>query len=119
MKANISAEIKQGVIFLPMHWGKILNSDLNRANNVTSDLIDPISKEPDFKYCAVNVAKYKKPKQRIVVIGAGAGAYGFVKSYRELNKDDEIIIFSKENFPFYNRVMLPDYISGEQNGSSW
>jgi ferredoxin-nitrate reductase len=49
-----------------------------------------------------------------VVIGAGAGAYGFVKSYRELNKEDEITIFSKENFPFYNRVMLPDYISGEQ-----
>jgi ferredoxin-nitrate reductase len=57
---------------------------------------------------------FKKPFQRIVVIGAGAGAYGFVKSYRELNRDDEITIFSKENYPFYNRVMLPDYISGEQ-----
>ena len=114
VKAKISAQIKQGVIFLPMHWGKILGSDLNRVNNVTSDQVDPISKEPDFKYCAVNVVKYKKPFQRIVVIGAGAGAYGFVKSYREINHDDEITIFSKENFPFYNRVMLPDYISGEQ-----
>jgi len=114
VKAKISAQIKKGVVFLPMHWGKILNNDLNRANNLTSDIVDPISKEPDFKYCAVNVAPYKKPFQRIVVIGAGAGAYGFVKSYRELNKDDEIIIFSKENYPFYNRVMLPDYISGEQ-----
>ena len=114
VKANISGQIKRGVIFLPMHWGKILGNDLNRANNLTSDLIDPISKEPDFKYCAVSVAKFKKPFQRIVVIGAGAGAYGFVKSYRELNRDDEITIFSKENYPFYNRVMLPDYISGEQ-----
>jgi len=114
VKAKISAQIKQGVIFLPMHWGKILGSDLNRVNNLTSDRVDPISKEPDFKYCAVNVVKYKKPYQKIVVIGAGAGAYGFVKSYRELNPDDEIIIFSKESHPFYNRVMLPDYISGEQ-----
>ena len=114
VKAKISAQIKQGVVFLPMHWGKILGNDLNRVNNVTSSLLDPISKEPDFKYCAVNVAKYKKPFQRIVVIGAGAGAYGFVKSYREINRNDEITIFSKENFPFYNRVMLPDYISGEQ-----
>jgi ferredoxin-nitrate reductase len=55
-----------------------------------------------------------KPFQRIVVIGAGAGSYGFVRSYRELNPDDDITIFSKENYPFYNRVMLPDYISGEQ-----
>lgn len=113
VKAKISPGIKKGVVFLPMHWGRILGSDLNRANNITNDIVDPISKEPDFKYCAVNVRKYKKLRQRIIVAGAGAGAFGFVKSYRELNPDDEIIIFSKENFPFYNRVQLPDYISGE------
>jgi ferredoxin-nitrate reductase len=113
VKAKISNQIKQGVVFVPMHWGKILGNDLNRVNNLTSDQVDPISKEPDFKYCAVSIAKYKKPFQRIIVVGAGAGAYGFVKSYRALNPDDEITIFSKENFPFYNRVILPDYISGE------
>ena len=115
VKASVSATIKRGVVFLPMHWGKILNNDLNRANNITSQLIDPISKEPDFKFCAVQVQPYKKPRQRIVVIGAGAGAFGFVKSYREMNREDGIVIFSKENFPFYNRVMLPDYISGVQS----
>jgi ferredoxin-nitrate reductase len=114
VKAKISPTIKRGVVFVPMHWGKILGKDLHRVNNITSDQLDPISKEPDFKFCAVSVQKYKKPFQRIVVIGAGAGAYGFVKSYRELNPTDQITIFSKENFPFYNRVMLPDYISGEQ-----
>jgi len=114
VKAKITTTIKKGVVFIPMHWGKILGSDLNRANNVTNDALDPISKEPDFKFCAVNLQKFKKPFQRIVVIGAGAGAYGFVKSYRDLNPDDRITIFSKENFPFYNRVQLPDYISGEQ-----
>ncbi|HVW14368.1 MAG TPA: molybdopterin-dependent oxidoreductase [Mucilaginibacter sp.] len=113
VKAKITPAIKKGVIFIPMHWGKILGSDLNRANNITNDVVDPISKEPDFKYCAVSVQKYRKPHQRIIVVGAGAAAFGFVKSYRELNPDDEITIFSKENFPFYNRVMLPDYISGE------
>src|SRR5690242_15212924 len=115
VKTTVSNTIKKGVVFLPMHWGKILNNDLNRANNVTSPMIDPISKEPDFKFCAVQVAPYKKPRQRIVIIGAGAGAFGFVKSYREMNSEDELVIFSKENFPFYNRVMLPDYISGTQS----
>ncbi|MET4082658.1 ferredoxin-nitrate reductase [Pedobacter sp. UYP30] len=114
VKANITLAIKRGVVFLPMHYGKILNSDLNRANNLTTPLLDEISKEPDFKYCTVNVAKYQKPTQRIVVIGAGAGAFGFIKSYREVNQSDHITVFSKENNPFYNRVMLPDYISGEQ-----
>jgi len=112
VKAKFSAEIKSGVLFMPMHWGKILSSDLNRANNLTNNLVDPKSKEPDFKFSAVQVRLYKKAKQKIVVIGAGAGACGFVKSYRALNTEDEIEVFSKENFPFYNRVLLPDYITG-------
>ncbi len=114
VRAKITTQIKKGVVFLPMHWGKILNNDLHRTNNITHSLLDPISKEPDFKFCAVRVHKYEAPKQRIVIIGAGAGAFGFVKSYRETNTTNEITIFSKENFPFYNRVMLPDYISGAQ-----
>ncbi len=112
VKAKLTVDIKKGVCFLPMHWGKVLNNDLNRANNLTNNLVDPKSKEPDFKFSTVQVWRYKKPQQKIIVIGAGAGACGFVKSYRALNTDDEITIFSKENFPFYNRVLLPDYISG-------
>jgi ferredoxin-nitrate reductase len=115
VKAKVTKDIKSGVVFLPMHWGKILNSNLNRTNNLTNNLVDPRSKEPDLKYAAVQVILYKKPKEKIIVIGAGAGAFGFVKSYRELNKEDEIIVFSKEDAPFYNRVMLPDYISGSQD----
>jgi ferredoxin-nitrate reductase len=114
VKAKYSDGIKKGVVFLPMHWGKILNSDLNRANNLTANLLDPQSKQPDFKFSVVQVRLYKKEKQKIVIIGAGAGAFGFIKSYRALNADDEIVVFSKENFPFYNRVLLPDYITGAQ-----
>ncbi|MEM9718849.1 MAG: molybdopterin-dependent oxidoreductase [Bacteroidota bacterium] len=108
---HITNTIKQGVVFLPMHWGKILNSDFGRANNLTSGKYDPVSKEPDYKYTAVEVKRYIKPTQKICVIGAGAAAYGFVKSYRELNKTDEIHVFSREEHPFYNRVLLPEYVS--------
>lgn len=114
VKAQISTSIKKGVVFLPMHWGKVLNNDLNRANNLTHTLVDKISKQPDLKFSAVQVVPYSKPRQRIVIIGAGAGACGFVKSYRTLNTTDTITVFSKEDQPFYNRVMLPDYISGAQ-----
>lgn len=112
VKAKFSYDIKVGVVFMPMHWGLILDSDLNRVNNLTNNLVDPISKEPDFKYTAVQVKLYQKVRQKIIIIGAGAGACGFVKSYRALNTTDDIEIFSKENFPFYNRVLLPDYIIG-------
>ncbi|MNK22328.1 Nitrate reductase [compost metagenome] len=112
VKAKFSEDIKPGVLFMPMHWGLILGSDLNRVNNLTNNLVDPVSKEPDFKYTAVQVKLYEKARQKIIVIGAGAGACGFVKSYRALNTTDDIEVFSKENLPFYNRVLLPDYIIG-------
>ncbi len=115
VKAKFSDDIKKGVVFLPMHWGKILNSDLNRANNLTNNLTDPVSKEPDFKFTRVRVGRYIKPVQKIIVIGAGAAAFSFIKSYREFNTEDTITVFSKEADPFYNRILLPGYISGEMD----
>lgn len=115
VNAKITKDIKNGVVFLPMHFGKVLESNSVRTNNLTNNLIDPKSKEPDFKFSAVEVKKFEKPKQKIVIIGAGAAAFGFVKSYREINQEDQIEVFSKEIHPFYNRVMLPDYFSGEQH----
>ncbi len=114
VKAKLTDEVKEGNCFLPMHWGKILGNDFGRANNLTNNLVDPKSKEPDFKYSAVEVVKYRKPKEKIVVIGAGSAGLGFISTYRSLNQTDEIEVFSKEIYPFYNRVMLPDYISGTQ-----
>ncbi len=116
--AQLSFEIRKGVVFMPMHWGKVLNNDFGRANNLTNNLIDPVSKEPDFKFSAVEVSKFEKPVQKICIIGAGAAAYRFVQSYREANESDEIIIFSKEAEPFYNRVLLPEYVSDELSWES-
>ena len=110
-KVNVNYEIREKLVFLPMHWGKILNQDFSRANNLTHALVDPISKEPDFKYSAVQVEKYKKAKQNLVIIGAGAAAYRFIQTYRDKNKTDTISVFSKEENPFYNRVLLPEYVN--------
>jgi len=115
VKAQITQDVKSGLCFLPMHWGKILGSNLGRANNLTNSLVDPRSKEPDFKFSAVQVLVYKKPFEKIIIIGAGSAGLGFINSYRALNQEDEIHVFSKEIYPFYNRVLLPDYISGSQS----
>ncbi len=113
VKIKVSDAIKKGVVFLPMHWGKILGNDYGRANNLTTSIVDPISKEPDFKFTAVRVSKFKKPKQKICIIGAGTAAYRFIQTYRGYNNHDEIVVFSKEPYPFYNRVLLPEYVSEE------
>ncbi|MGL2995121.1 molybdopterin-dependent oxidoreductase [Flavobacterium sp. TSSA_36] len=113
VKAKVSNAIRESVVFLPMHWGKQLDNDLNRTNNLTNILVDPISKEPDFKYTTVAIKKYIKPVEKIAVIGAGAAAFRFIQNYRELNSEDEIIVFSNEENPFYNRVLLPEYVTAE------
>jgi ferredoxin-nitrate reductase len=114
VKAQITEDIKQGVCFMPMHFGKILGNAFGRANSLTNTLVDARSKEPDFKFSAVQIRPYIKPVEKIIIIGAGSAGLGFINSYRGLNKTDEIHVFSKEIYPFYNRVMLPDYISGAQ-----
>ncbi|WP_303317963.1 molybdopterin-dependent oxidoreductase [Flavivirga abyssicola] len=113
VRAKITDTIKKGVVFLPMHWGKQLQSDLNRTNNLTNTHIDPVSKEPDFKFTCVSVSKYKKPVEKIIIVGAGAAAFRFVQNYRESNEVDEIHVFSKEPNLFYNRVLLPEYVTEE------
>ena len=112
---QITDTIRKGVVFLPMHWGKVLSNDLSRTNNLTSMVVDQTSKQPDFKYSAVHVKRFVKLKQKIAIVGAGAAAFQFIKSYRERNTEDELVVFSKEAVPFYNRVLLPDYISGEKD----
>ena len=122
--AHLTDDVRPGLCFLPMHWGRALignadSSALGRANNLTNALVDPRSKEPDFKFTAVEVLPYQKPAEKIIIIGAGSAGLGFINAYRKLNSDatpatDEIHVFSKEIYPFYNRVLLPDYISGAQ-----
>lgn len=111
VSARITDDIRKGVVFLPMHWGKTITSDLSRANNLTSGDVDPESKEPDFKYSVVEVKRFERKPEKIIVVGAGAASYRFLTSHRAINKADEIHVFSKEKDPFYDRVLLPEYIS--------
>ena len=113
VRVQISENINKGVVFMPIHWGKVFGNDYARVNNLTTSILDPISKEPDFKFAAVQVAKYVKPKQKICIVGAGTAAFRFIQTYREHNQEDEIVVFCKEKYPFYNRVLLPEYVSEE------
>lgn len=47
------------------------------------------------------------------MVGAGAAAFRFIQNYRDHNKTDQIQVFSKEQHPFYNRVLLPEYVTEE------
>jgi ferredoxin-nitrate reductase len=64
VKQNIQTISNWVLCFFPCIGVKFLNNDLTRANNLTNKLVDPVSKEPDFKFSAVQVAAYKKRNKR-------------------------------------------------------
>ena len=51
---RLDPDTPAGTVFLPIHWNELW-SDGASCNEVTSDLTDPISRQPALKHCAVTV----------------------------------------------------------------
>jgi assimilatory nitrate reductase catalytic subunit len=51
-RARITTTIRPDTVFMPFHW-----SGEGMANAVTNDATDPVSGMPEFKVCAVSVAR--------------------------------------------------------------
>ena len=52
MQARIVSDIRPDTVFAPFHWGGVSN-----VNRLTNPVLDPISRMPEFKVCAVAVAR--------------------------------------------------------------
>ncbi|MEE6260424.1 molybdopterin oxidoreductase family protein [Plantactinospora sonchi] len=50
--ARLTPTIRPDTVFAPFHW-----AGTARINSVTSDALDPVSRMPEFKVCAVRVEK--------------------------------------------------------------
>ncbi|MDP6370662.1 MAG: molybdopterin dinucleotide binding domain-containing protein, partial [Planctomycetota bacterium] len=53
MRAKVIPMPRPGMVFVPFHW----EDDDSLINRVTLDAYDPGSKQPEFKICAVRLAK--------------------------------------------------------------
>ena len=51
VKAWVVDTVKPGVVFIPMHFLE------NAANRLTNAALDPVTKTPEYKVCAVQVEK--------------------------------------------------------------
>ena len=52
MKARLTSDIRLDTVFAPFHWGAA-----GSANALTNPALDPVSRIPEFKVCAVRVEK--------------------------------------------------------------
>jgi assimilatory nitrate reductase catalytic subunit len=64
-RARIGQDIRPDTVFVPFHWGGALS-----ANALTNAALDPLSKMPEFKACAVDVRRIGGPDQPLVAAGA-------------------------------------------------
>ncbi len=53
IRARVVSMPRPGMVFVPWHW----DDDKSLINRVTIDAYDPGSKQPEFKICAVQLAK--------------------------------------------------------------
>ncbi len=68
VRAQVVKTIRPDTVFVPYHW------PLDRsANNCTIRAIDPVSKIPEFKICAVRVSKAADPAGDIAALDPAAG----------------------------------------------
>ena len=68
VKALVVKTIRPDTVFIPYHW------PLDRsANNCTIGVLDPVSKIPEYKICAVRVSKVPRPADPIAMLAPQAG----------------------------------------------
>jgi NADPH-dependent sulfite reductase flavoprotein alpha-component len=56
----VTDRVRPGCCFAPFHWNDLFGEYLS-INAVTSDAVDPLSFQPEFKMCAVSLAKVAAP----------------------------------------------------------
>ncbi|QCD58779.1 bifunctional nitrate reductase/sulfite reductase flavoprotein subunit alpha [Streptomyces hawaiiensis] len=60
LPAVVTDRVRPGCCFAPFHWNDLFGEYLS-INAVTSDAVDPLSFQPEFKVCAVSLAKVAAP----------------------------------------------------------
>jgi len=56
LPALVTDRVRAGSCFAPMHWNDVYGEDLC-INAVTNDAVDPISQQPELKFCAVALTR--------------------------------------------------------------
>jgi anaerobic selenocysteine-containing dehydrogenase len=61
LPARLSENVEPGTVFLPFHWGDLFAPG-NSANYLTISATGRIAKQPELKFCAVQLEKLPLPK---------------------------------------------------------
>lgn len=74
LPAVVTDRVRAGTCFAPFHWNDLFGPDL-AVNELTSDAVDPLSLQPELKYCAVALEKAAEPRQAVKAAPANHQLY--------------------------------------------
>ncbi|MCH1999543.1 reductase, partial [Achromobacter xylosoxidans] len=63
LPAVVTDRVRPGNCFASMHWNDVYGDELC-INAVTSDAVDPVSQQPELKFCAVALCRVAAPADR-------------------------------------------------------
>jgi assimilatory nitrate reductase catalytic subunit len=66
IRARVTSIVREGEVFIPFHYDEAC------ANRLTNDEFDPISREPNYKQCAVRIEAVLTPPSAHGAAGASA-----------------------------------------------
>ena len=71
LPAVVTDRVRPGNCFAPFHWNDLFGEYLS-VNAVTHDAVDPVSFQPEFKVCAVSLAKVASAPPQLAPAAPGA-----------------------------------------------
>ena len=83
LPAVVTDRVRPGNCFAPFHWNDVFGENL-AINAVTNDAVDPISLQPEFKFCAVALARVELIDHQFLAVPAPA-ATDFAPSAQDLS----------------------------------
>ncbi|ANY69453.1 reductase [Paenibacillus sp. BIHB 4019] len=95
LPAVVTDRVRPGNCFAPFHWNDIFGKNL-AINAVTNDAIDPISFQPEFKFCAVSLIRVAASAEAKPIIHSDEEMTASHSTFRSVSNDyEEEIYMSK------------------------
>ncbi len=118
LRLRVSDAVPPGVAFAPFHWGALhLEPGAGAVNAVTAPDVDPISRQPELKACAVRVEPVRAAPRRsgrhLVIVGAGMAGMAVADAVLAHDDSWQVTVIGREPDAPYNRVLLSQALAGD------
>jgi ferredoxin-nitrate reductase len=122
LRVRVTDAVPEGTCFAPFHWGALhLAPGEHGINALTSNALDPVSRQAELKASAVRVeplaprspAKRGSGRQRLLVVGAGmAGQATLEAALAHSPAGFEVTLVGREPELPYDRILLSRLLAG-------